>query len=257
MPGLREVQERFSANVLDADAVGIAADVKAGAFEPRLRLQVYRNNVFTGLTDALRAVYPVVEKLVGEGFFLYASNEFIKRNPSTSGDLHAFGSGFGSFLATFEPAKKLSYLPDVAQLEWNYHEVYHEADADAMDVDALQLIAPDQYERLQFRLNPACRLMQSVFPVIEIWRVNQEGYSGDQTVDLDAGAVNVLLLRQGEEIELHPLDAGDYAMLAMFARGDQLGDCLGAAQRIDAAFDLTGFLSRFVGNRALIDFTAC
>jgi hypothetical protein len=255
MPGLREIQKRFSANIFDTGSVEIQADVKSGIFEPDLRLQVYRNNVFTGFTGALRAVYPVVEKLVGDGFFLYACNEFIARHPSNSGDLHDFGGEFGLFLASFEPAGSLPYLPDVAQFEWHFHMAYHEADAGGLDFDVLGTIPAEQHERLRFKINPASRLMKSEFPIIEIWRVNQEGYQGDQAVDLGAGGVSVLTLRQGEKVEMIPLDAGDFEMLQRITRGDALGDCLGSVLDIDPDFDLTGFLSRFVANNTLAGFT--
>jgi len=254
MPGLREIQERFSANILDAGAAEILRDVKPGVFEPGLRLQVYRNNVYTGFTEALRAVYPVVEKLVGGRFFLYACNEFIARQPSGSGDLHDFGSEFGPFLAAFEPAGELRYLPDVAQLEWYFHETYHEAGAGVLDLEALGRIPPEQYERLRFQMNPASRLMKSKFPVVEIWRVNQEDFCGEQLVNLDDGGVQLLMIRCGEEIEMHPLQAADFKMLSRIARDDALGDCLRAAQDIDPDFDLSGFLPRFVANQTLVGF---
>lgn len=255
MPGLRNIQEHFSASIFDCAAEAIFDNVAPGAFEPRQRLQIYRNNVVTGFTDALRAVYPVIEALVGEGFFLYAASEFINRHPSTSGDLHDFGREFGMFLAAFEPAGNLPYLPDVARLEWNYHEAYHEADADALDIHALGQVPPDRYEQLRFRLHPACRLMRSEFPIIEIWHVNQEDYEGDQTIDLGSGGVRLLMSRQGDEIALHPVDRRDYEMLTMIARGETLGDCLDIVQGLSPDFDLSGFLSCYVGNRTLVEFT--
>ena len=44
------------------------------------RVQVYRNNVRTNLTGALKSIYPVVEKLVGDGFFNYTAAEYIKHD---------------------------------------------------------------------------------------------------------------------------------------------------------------------------------
>ena len=84
----------------------------------------------------------------------------------------------------------------MARLEWLFHEIYHEADVDGMELGALGQVAPDQYEQLVFQLNPASRLMRSRFPVSEIWRVNQDGYGGDPVVDLDAGGVNLLMIRE-------------------------------------------------------------
>lgn len=254
MPRLRELQAHFSANLFDADETDILGSILPGPFEPGQRTQIYRNNVYTGLTNALRALYPVIESLVGEGFFLYACNQYITRFPSTSGDLHAYGSNFSRFLGEFEPAWGLPYLPDVAQLEWYYHEAYHAADTTEFDFQALAFISPEKYETLCFTLNPTSRLMQSTFPVVDIWRVNQPDYTGDQALDLSAGGVNVLLLRSKEEIELHTINEADYRMLHAMMKGEQLDGCLDAALAIDRTFDLNIFLSKYINNNTIAGF---
>lgn len=256
MPGLRELQLQFGANLIDAGAQEILARVRPGAFAPAQRTQVYRNNVYTSLTDALRAIYPVVERLVGDGFFLYASHEFITRFPSAEGNLHAFGAEFPAHLAGFGPARGLPYLPDVARLEWHYHEVYHEAEAGGLDAGALRAFAPEQYAGLRFRLHPAHRLMHSAHPVLDIWRVNQPDFQGDQSVDLDAGGVQLLLLRSGEDVAIHPLGPGEYRMLTELARCRTLGESVEAALEADPGFDLQGFLARHIQINTVTGITA-
>src|SRR6185436_9928463 len=78
--------------------------------------------------DALAAVYPVVQRLLGQGFFEYACDAFIRRHPPRSGNLHDFGAEFAEFLAGFEAASTLTYLPDTARLEWSWHVAFHAAD---------------------------------------------------------------------------------------------------------------------------------
>lgn len=251
MSGLRELQTQFTASLFDTDETDALASIVSGQFEHRQRMQVYRNNVFSNLTEALRAVYPVVEKLVGEGFFLYASNEYIRRFPSNSGDLHDYGAKFGDFLKTFEAASQHAYLPEVANLEWYYHEVYHEADAAGLDVNALSTVAPDRYQALCFSLNPASRLLQSEFPIIEIWRINQEDYQGNQTVDLGSGGVNVLLLRQAEEVELHTIPEADFKTLDAMRQQQSLEHCISEALSIDQDFDLGAFLYKYIHNKTI------
>ena len=256
MPGLRELQQQFSANIFDANAEEVLGHVFSGTFDAGQRTQIYRNNIITGFTEALRSVYPVVERLVGEGFFLYAANGYINRHPSASGNLHSYGAGFASFLSNFEPAQGLKYLSDVAKMEWCYHEVYHERDTASLDLEVLSQIDPTCYGSLRFELNPASRLMQSEFPILDIWRVNQEGYKGSQTVDLDSGGIRLLLLRNGEEIELHPLSEVDYEMLAHMHQGQELSECLDIVLSVNKDFDLNQFLTKYVTNKTLVDLFA-
>ncbi len=100
---LRDLQTEFAAALLD-EHPQLDAHVRAGRFPAAQHFQVYRNNLVESLTGALRAVYPVVEKLVGDGFFRYAAHEYLREHRPRSGNLHDFGDAFADFLAGFEPA---------------------------------------------------------------------------------------------------------------------------------------------------------
>ena len=122
LPSLRELQRSFATGVLHDDVTTVGGLLVPGDFSGESRLQIYRNNVFTSLTDALEDIYPVVARLVGNEFFSYAAHEYIVRYPSRSGNLHEFGDRLPGFLGGFPPAKDLGYLADVAHLEWTWHE---------------------------------------------------------------------------------------------------------------------------------------
>ena len=98
------------------------------------RIQIYRNNYQTSLRGALKAVYPVVARLVGEGFFAWLGYEFLTRCPSRSGNLHEFGAELADFIESFEAAKPHPFLPDVARLEWAWHEAFHEQEHPPLDL---------------------------------------------------------------------------------------------------------------------------
>ena len=104
MLSLRELQRGFAQSVFGWEQpLGIcsAPGEKPDASD---RLAVYRNNMFSNLKEALRDVYPVVEKLAGEAFFRHVAHQFIRLYPSSSGDLHQFGKGFAGFLARYPAA---------------------------------------------------------------------------------------------------------------------------------------------------------
>ncbi len=64
-------------------------------------------------------------------------------------------------------------------------------------------IAPEDYERLTFAFHPACRFVQSRYPIVKIWRANQPETLSDELIDLDSGGDNVLVLRTPECVEFH------------------------------------------------------
>lgn len=253
MHGLRELQLAFGDGLFEPGQSGVAALVRGNGLDGDRRLNVYRNNVFSSLTEALGAVHPVVRKLVGSGFFAYCADSYIRAHPSTSGNLHAFGSGFGEFLRTFEPAGELHYLPDVARFEWLYHEAYHAADHPPLDTGRLDAVDPEHYAGLRLLLHPACRLFASQYPVLAIWRANQDDTAGDDPISLDSGGVHLLISR-AEEPEFHPVDAAEFAWLKALAAGRDLGAAVAAALAVRPDFDLQHSLARRVAQGIIVDF---
>src|SRR5689334_10948952 len=79
MHSLRELQTRTLDALLHGGAgPAAAALLRSGRGPaPARRLQVYRNNLVVSLTAALEAVYPVVARLVGAGFFRQVARAFI------------------------------------------------------------------------------------------------------------------------------------------------------------------------------------
>ena len=90
MPSLREVQQAFDADLRSGNARALGTDIVAGNFTGERLLQVYRNNTYQSLTDALKCSYPVVARLVGDGFFGFMAHEFIDRHPSRQGNLNRY-----------------------------------------------------------------------------------------------------------------------------------------------------------------------
>lgn len=245
MPSLRELQAAFADAVAVGDEHLLAAIVPGGA-DARERIAVYQNNARHNFREALRAVYPVVEALVGTEFFDYAAGRYARAHPSASGDIHRYGARLGDFLAGFEPAAELAYLPDTARLEWAMHEVFHAAEAPPLALDRLLAPTDGELAALRFALNPASRLLRSPYPVDRLWALNQPGVPWDERFDIHGGAVALLVKRDGYEVGIERLAEADFVMLETLAAGNPLGVCCEAAGRVDPGFDLGGFLLNYL-----------
>jgi hypothetical protein len=256
MLALRELQAEFLKAILDPAPGAMTDSIYPGDLTAKERLEIYRNNVLTNLKDALRAVYPVIARLVGEDFFRYAARSYILRYPSRSGDLHEFGGEFPAFLADFPAVAQLPYLADVARLEWAWHEVFHAPDCPPLDLQRLAMVPPDQQEALRFSLHPAARLLASEFPVLSIWQVNQPDFAGDPTVDLDLGGEQVLIIRRPSGLEMERLEVGDYALLSALQAGKDLAGALAEALARQPDFALGVALERHVLAMTLVDFAS-
>lgn len=254
MPTLRELELAFVRSMFDATDVTAERFVCANGMTAAARLAIYRNNIVHNYREALRDVYPVVERLVGEDFFRFAADRYIPCHPSCQGNLHGFGSTFAVFLEQFPPAASLPYLADVARLEWNWHESFHAADGSVIDIDRLTTVAEAALPSLHFQLHPSCRLLASGFPVDRIWEANQPDAADSATVDLAAGAVRLLIRRRGEAVAIEPVADPEFALLSALMQGLPLQGALNAAQAVDTRFDLAAFLVRRVTDSTLVGF---
>ncbi|QSB02439.1 putative DNA-binding domain-containing protein [Methylomonas sp. EFPC1] len=221
MHRLRELQRDFSRFVLQ-ESQQLPAGVKSKGLSAEQRLAIYRNNTLLGLTAALRNSYPVVNRLVGEGFFAGLAAAYIKSYPPQSACLLTFGAHFSELISGFAAAQSLAYLADVAKLEWLWHEAYHAADAPILSATALAQIDPAAYGRLVFRLHPSARFIASDYPIALIWASNQADDAGREYIDLRIGACRLLLYRPGRQVEIDSLDQAEYQFLRLLAVGTTL-----------------------------------
>jgi hypothetical protein len=241
MSALRDVQTAFRAAMLEGEHArdhavpGVLDDGLTAA----ARLRIYRHHVFTSLTAALAATFPVVQRLVGEGFFAYAADAYIRRHPPAGPCLSEYGASFADFLAVFPPCRGHAYLPDVARLEWALNEAFHADDAPPLGPAELAAIPADALAGTRLRLHPSVHLLESAWPVDGIWKANQADADPDATVDLDAGGVRLAIRRLEDDAVFHPLDAGRFALWQALAAGRTLGEAAEAGMAADPGLDLS------------------
>lgn len=244
MTALRELQRAFALTLIDPLYRGLDARIVAGGIPSERRTQVYRNNLFAALGGALEALYPVVRRLIGNECFGALAKRYVQQQPSVSGNLHDYGAHFPKFLSTAAEMQTLRYLPDVARLEWACHRVFHAASAPPLRLEALAQLPAEHWPTLRLELNPARALFQSKYPVLRIWQVNQENWTGEVTVSLDEGPCQALVGRHAGEVELMPLGPGEYVLLGALAEGHALEQAMTQALGMDPNLELGATLEK-------------
>lgn len=251
---LQELQKIFAGAVAVKNNNAHAEFVIENGLNAERRLQVYRNNIIHNFTSALRAVYPLVERLVGEEFFTAMAQEYIHQFPSEQGDLHHYGFYFAEFLSTFIPAQSIAYLPEMAQFEWGYHEAFHAAFHQPFDLQKLQTVAADDYPQLKFNLHPAVRLFAFQFPISVIWEVCQREDS-DEPITLPDRSENLLLMRPGLEVMWKTLSSGEYALLSTLAQHKNFSEACEYALAVEPSFIVADCLQYHLAKSTIVDFT--
>ena len=211
------------------------------------RFAVYRNNVQHGLTRALAARFPTVERLLGVESFTAVARVFAATHPPKTPVLLDWGDDFPAFLGGFPPLVKRRWLADVARLEWARGRAYHAADAPVADPAALAVADPGA---LHLRLAPSVIAFSSPWPAVSLWQQNQPDakpaprpvsgpVSGpvsepvSEPVSVPARAEQALIARtRGFAVIVEPLHPAQFAVLAALLAGQTLA---GAAADTDPA----------------------
>ena len=242
MQPLAERQRGFSAAVLDANAPVPPGLVGPDGAPSARRFAVYRNNAVVGLSEALKAAYPAVCRIVGDEFFLGMARLFVVAQPPHTPLLHSYGEGFPAFVEHFGSASSLPYLADVARIERAWTEAYNAAEAVPLPPAALAAIDPGRLAETRLRLHPSLRVARSRFPALTIWRMNaKDGVPGP--VDLESGGDDSLVTRPAAEVAVRALPAGGAAFVLSLAAGATLGASVAAGLTDDERFDLSATLA--------------
>ena len=256
---LQKLQQSFYKAVFEAESsestelyVGIKSTAKLSGEQ---LVNVYKDSILGGLTDALSSIYPVCVKLVGELFFNHMVADFLKRYPSGSPDLADYGSEFSVYITDFEPAKELEYLADLVELEWSWHRAFNAPDSLGTDVSSLADLAGvaevDQ-GNIYFVTTPSAILSRSIFPIHQIWQVNQGDYVGDGIVNLDDGAVCLVVWRNATfGMRIDVLSEHEYEFLQAVIEGKSFSEIA----TLPCASDLSGILGRCMQTGLIAGFT--
>ena len=254
MPSLEELQRDVCEAICGTGDAQLSELVASDGMDPGSRLQIYRNHAVITLTDALKATYPVVCRLVSDGFFAYAAHEFIREHLPQRPCLAEYGADFADFLAEFPPCRNLGYLADIARLEWAINEALHAEDVASITRGELTRVSVADAQRLVLSLHPGLRLLESRWPIERIWRANQVDGDPDLEIDLDSGGVRLQVHRRGDRVVLSSLTACEFAFLQALADGVLLADAAEAALRLDLLFDLILTLGTLLDTGGVVGF---
>jgi hypothetical protein len=225
---LPEFQHGVAKALLGDEENLIEGDFAEGPVSVTTGTAVYRNNVFAALTKALGDLYPVVKQLVGDGFFAYAANDFVIRNPPNTPVLVDYGDGFPDFLDDFEAAASLPYLGDEARFELARHQALHSPDADSLRPEALKKIPQERLGDIRFRLHPSARLLRSPYPVDAIWEAHQDGAEPDETLTFPDHETCLLVARPEMTVKTMAFAAETFDFIIRLCDGEPLDQAFAA-----------------------------
>jgi hypothetical protein len=251
-------QARFAQALLDPDQP-CPANLRAwNGSDPTARLAVYRNNVLSSLVDALACSFPVLQLQVGEAFFRALAGEFVRRQPPRSPVLSRYGQALPDFIAGFQPASGLPWLPDLARLEFARVAACHAADAPALGAAVLAqaLARPEALAGARLRLQPGLQVLASRWAVVSLWAAHQQGSERERDAALASLALDqpehALVLRDPQwQVQVLWVDAGTAAFMGAVQQGQAFAAAAEAGLQAQPDFQLAALLGLLLQHGAL------
>lgn len=169
MKTLKEIQNKFIDGAYGEGKLAVLLSIKDGKAPKEELLDIYRNNLYATLTNALRLTYPKIHQLVGEKKFKKFCHEFIKQNRSYSGNLDEYGENFSDFFVK----KADGFLSELARFEWFKHKSYLAKDMPIFNIEELQKLSQEKLFDVKFKLHPSCFLIDSSYNLLGKKKQNQ------------------------------------------------------------------------------------
>jgi hypothetical protein len=178
------------------------------------------------LADALREVFPMLARLLGEERFAALTGDYLARHPSEHHDVGLVGRRLVGFLRR-HPAPDRPDLADLAALEWARHRVFFARATRAAGPEVFAAASPGAFSASRLRLSPALRLLRLRHDVTAAWRtLSLEEAPGPALPEPPLpGPTAVAVWRSGFEVFHAKLPAAEADALRLV----RAGTCLGLA----------------------------
>ena len=126
------------------------------------------------------------------------------------------------FLKTHALNRTFPFLPDLARMEWEISRAFHSRESQTFDASRLVGLQPEELEKIKFRFQPSVRLINSAWPVLDLWNARHSPVQ-DINIDLQNNPQNILIRREGFKVLCDSLDDPAYAFLNLLVKGTPLG----------------------------------
>jgi Putative DNA-binding domain len=249
MTKLAQLQTNFIHDCLSgpltADNTLMANDLDTQLISAQGLMGIYQHSAIANITNSLSLSYPVIERLVGKDFFQIMCKPYIVKHWPNSGNMDDYGKYFSSFLAEFEQVKHLSYLEDVAQLEWLFHQSSLANDNSFFDWTSLAKVVSS--ETLTFLLSPSVSIMRSTMPVDKIWLMNQVNAPENVELSLDGDSDTfIVLFRQELKTEMMTLIESEFTFLQSIENGLNFATAIESAKAVDDSISIDHCLKKYI-----------
>lgn len=180
-PSLREVQLGFWRSIAEHPGCSrsdfdsrLAAEVRPDArLDSTGRIQVYADAYFLRLRDVLIEDFPTVARVMGRESFERLARNYLEVFPSKHPSVRHLGRAMAELIEGRSDVPP--YLGALARLEWAMIDAFDAPDSSPLTAQSLREIEAERWPALKFAPIPALRVINSGWPVHELWLEGEPG----------------------------------------------------------------------------------
>ncbi|MCI0480614.1 MAG: putative DNA-binding domain-containing protein [Candidatus Dadabacteria bacterium] len=225
MRDLAGIQKDFLNSILTGDnkPQPPAGPSEAGEFSAA----IYRDLVAANHLGALKDVYPVCLRLLGENYFSFLAWNYLKDRPTDDPDLNRYGHDFPDFLeheaGVREELGGLDYLAEVSRFEWSLYTASR-TDPELIPLESMlsKLMSLGDKDTVLFRINPSLSLLKFNYPVARIWEENRLPEVGE--IVLEKVMENVVVWKNKGDVLYETVDDDTFNLLKLVREGVRLSE---------------------------------
>lgn len=234
----------FTPGLLDPERAAPACISGPNGKTAGKRYNVYRNNFTVSLINALAAAFPATLRITGVDFFHAMARFHVRATPPTSVLLFEYGHDFPDFIDSYEYARPMPWLSDVARIERAWLDAYHAADAEPLTPQALASIPPERLADTVLTPHPTTRIVRSCYSAVTIFAANRrDGPRGPMEA---AEPEDGLVTRPGLEVVVRRLPPGGAVFLSRLMAGETFGAAAEMAFAECPQFDLSANIAGMI-----------
>jgi len=241
MPKLCDIQQAFAEAIVEGTCQTATAAMAADGSALR-SLALYRRLIRNNFVQVLRITYPALHRLVDDNYFGVLARGYIKKYPSTSGDLFLYGRHLPAWLQRIEASP---LLVELARLEWACHEVYQAADSVPFPPDRFQAMASADPSRVTIQFHQTVRFLACSLPVHRVWQALQPDATPDVAISLPLPEeqTGLIVVRSCGAVQVIPLAWLEYRLLEALSQGASVASIEQPVREAAAGVDFTRLMT--------------
>lgn len=246
---LQELQRAFARRILAGDPSIFQELRDSDRTDRETLMHVYEHGYGARMAEVLEGDYEKLSAALGQAAFQEMAGAYLAAVPSRHPNAQMFGARLPAFLATAAPWAATPWLAELAAVEWAMGEVFLSPDSQALGIEAMAALHPQDWPLLRFQTANHVRRIDARSGGPEAWMAlaAHEDPAGAAAKALPGAW---LFWRQDYEAVFRPMPPEEAIAFDLTANGAEFADVcealLGQTDAGQAATLAAGFLKNWI-----------